>query len=265
MIIDYVKRDITRIDLILIAINGSSGINASQVANITSVLKFLGRQVSTRTCMLITHFENRSVEEELRWAEEFKSNPNMKFLTMACQGGFLFTGALDKNQFDNVALRDSYITQQRRRNITFFNKLMNGESVSLLSPQMMNAKCMLAMQESVLTSCMNLRNLIPEVEATWQHAIETRIKISGAMKHIKDKELLERAERIVQDLGDLGSEGKDVKTMNLDENVVKMMSEYELIGESIRDRYGRVTAMSNEFSEKDQKATLLWNEIEWCI
>jgi hypothetical protein len=152
------------IDLILIAINGSSGINASQVANITAVLKFLGRQVSSRTCMLITHFENRNADEEAKWVDEFKSNPNMSFLTKACEGGFLFTGALDKNQFDNISLRDSYITQQRRRNITFFNKLMNGESVSLLSQPMMNAKCMLAMQESVLTSCMNLKNLIPEVE-----------------------------------------------------------------------------------------------------
>jgi hypothetical protein len=265
MIIEYVKRDIVRIDLILIAINGSSGINASQVSNITAVLKFLGRQVASRTCMLITHFENRSVEEESRWAEEFKSNPNMSFLTKACEGGFLFTGALDKNQFDNIALRDSYITQQRRRNVAFFNKLMNGDSVSLLSQQMMNAKCMLAMQESVLTSCMNLKNLIPEVERTWQHAIETRVKISSALKHIKDKDLLEKAERVVQELSDLGAEGKDIKTMNLDENVVKMMSEYELTGEAIRERYGRVTAMSNEFSEKDQKASLLWNEIEWCI
>lgn len=265
MITEYVKRDITRIDLILIAINGSSGLNASQIANITSVLKFLGPQVAARTCLLITHFENRSADDEKKWADEFTANPNMRFLTMACEGGFLFTGALNKNQFDNTTQRDSYITQQRRRNIEFFNKLMNGKCVSLLSPQMKDAKCMLAMQESVLTSCMNLRNLIPEVETTWQHAMNARIKISNAItdKLIKDPELLKRAESLVQELADLGAEGKDIKTMKLDENVVAMMSEYEKIGNSIREKYNRVITMSTEFSEKDQIATLLLNELEW--
>jgi hypothetical protein len=267
MITEYVKRDITRIDLILIAINGSSGVTASNIANITSVLKFLGRQVSSRTCLLITHFESKNIEDEKKWEEDFKSNPNMRFLTLACQGGFLFTGALDKNQFNNVPLRDSYIIQQRRRNILFFHKLMYGESVSLLSPQMKDAKCMLAMQESVLTSCMNLRNLIPELENTWHHAINTRLKISNAINAglIKDQDLLQRAEKIANELGDLGAEGKDIKTMKLDENVVTMLTEYEKIGESIREKYNRVVAMNNEFNEKDQKATLLWNELEWRI
>jgi hypothetical protein len=53
--------------------------------------------------------------------------------------------------------------------------------------------------------------------------------------------------------------------MRLDENVVTMMADYEKIGETIREKYNRVIAMSNEFSEKDQKATLLWHELEWCM
>ena len=266
-ITEYVKQNIVKLDLILIAINGASGLTGSQIKNITSVLKFLGRQVASRTCMLVTHFENQNIEDEKKWVNDFTTNSNMKFLTRACEAGFLFTGALNKNQFDNITVRDSYILQQKRRNLEFFKTLTSGETVSLMSQQMKDAKSMFAMQESVLTACISIKNLIPEVEATWQHAIDRRLAISKAIeeKLIKDSDLLARAQEVVAKLSSLGADGKDIKTMKLDENVVKMMQEYEAIGNTIQEKYIRVMELSGEFTELDQIATLLCDELEWSI
>jgi GTP-binding protein EngB required for normal cell division len=267
LIMEFVKKDITKLSLILITINGSGGITAAQIQNITSCLKFLGRQVASKTCFLVTHFENRTHEEETRWIEEFKANPNMSFLVRACQGGFLFTGALNDVQFASVAIRDNFIEQQRRRNGDLFQKLMDGEPVSLMSPEMKQAKSTLAVQESVSTSCINLQTMIPEVIVTYEHALNIRVKISKAIENglIKDEELLSVAEDVVEKMACIGSQTDDINEMKLDENVLSLMTDYEKIGEEIQERYAKVLDLLSKYSELDQMGSTTWTEIEWCI
>jgi len=129
IITSYVSKSITKIDLLLLVVNGSIDITTDQIANITSVLKFFGRPVAPISCLMVTHFELQDIEDEKKWIFNFTSNPNMRFLSMACQGGFLFTGALDKDQFNDLSLCSFYTIQQCRRNSEFFNKLINRERI----------------------------------------------------------------------------------------------------------------------------------------
>ncbi len=267
MISEFVKRDITRLGLILITVNGSSGLTSAQVTNITKCLKFLGRQVAAKTCLLVTHFETRGEEEEKEWIRKFTANPNMSFLVRACQGGFLFTGALNKTQFDIVKIRDPYIRHQKRRTAAMFKVLINGGSVSLMTDAMKDAKSMFAISESVTTSCMNLKALVPEVKATWNHALEVRLKISTLIEgdKIKDVELKERAEKVYEKMKIIGEAKDDIKTMKLDENVLPLMASYEKTGMEIREKYSRVMDLLNKYNKLDQIGSLLLMELEWCI
>lgn len=265
IIVEFVKKDITELSLILITVNGSGGLTSSQIKKITNCLRFLGRRVAKKTCLLVTHFENRNRLDEKKWIDEFKSNKRMRFLTRACQGGFLFTGALDDSQFKNVTCRDKFIDQQRRRNKHMFEKLLAGSPVKLMSQQMKEAKSMFAIEESIITSCMNLQAMIPEVESTWNHALNARVKINKYLSDgkVTDKELVEHAKKVTTKLACIGTKTDDIKTMKLDENVVKFMTEYEKIGSEIKEKYRKTLELLNKYSEMDQEASLLLNELEW--
>jgi len=251
---------------VLITINGSGGLTQAQINNITNCLKFLGKQVSPKTHLLVTHFENRTHEDEEKWIKEFKGNEKMRFLTKACQGGFLFTGALSEEQFLNVKIRDGYIIRQRRRNMEMFKKLITGGEVSLLSPEMKEARSIFAVQESVTTSCMNLRGIVPEVENTWKHAFDMRLKISDLLSSGKlndNKELQQIAENAVNALSIIGDEQNDITKMALDDNVVSLMTNYEKIGSDIQLRYLKVLELLNKYTELDQIGSLALDELNW--
>jgi len=131
VVTECVSRDTMRIDLILIVINGSRLMTVNQLANISLVMNLLGQKSAARTCLLVTHFESRDIDDEKKWIADFTSNPNMRNIMAKCHGGILFTGALEKNQFDNQSLCDSYIIKQCRWNDAFFDKLRGGGSVSI--------------------------------------------------------------------------------------------------------------------------------------
>ena len=263
----FINLNITKLSLILLTINGSSGINAAQIKNITTCLKFLGRQVSQKTCFLVTHFENKSPEEEQKWIAEFSANPHMRFLLTAAGGGFLFTGALDKTQFNIVTLRDGFINQQRRRNALLFSKVLEGSPVPLMSTLMTEARSHFAIQESIVGACMNLMQLIPEVKEIYKHALNTRLQISEmiASGKITDEDLLTRAKDTVDQLAILGNENNDIDKLKLEDNVVTMKNEYERIGKEIRTRYDNVLDLNTKYSELDHIGTLMYNELDWKI
>jgi len=182
VIVDCVRRNHTNVDLILITINGMSCIIQKQIANITSVLKFMGPQIASRTCLLITHFENRCVDDEKKWISDFTSDPRMQFLTTACKGGFLFTGALNKTRLNDPAIRSAFTIQQTRRNVAFFNKLMTGDRVPLLpSTVMNNIKCMIAIQNEVPRNYLNSPMMHTTDENPWHTTFETWLRVSTVL------------------------------------------------------------------------------------
>jgi len=261
MITEFVKQDVTKLSMVCIAIKGDGGLAQAQISQITASITFLGEEASARSCFLVTHVENRTEEDEKKFIEAFTSNPNMEFLNMAVQGGFLFTGAINETQHKNVAIRDAFIVQQRRRNLQFFELLMGGEPIELRSEAMQQAKSMFAVQESVLTSCTSLQRLVPEVKATWAHAMDTRIKISALLAEGKlDPEKTARATTMVERLQKLGAEAA---APVISDNVPKMLADYEKIGTDIRQKYEEAMALNDEYIILDTDASSILRIITW--
>jgi hypothetical protein len=270
MISDFVKRDITKLSLVLVTINSAGGIGQAQVDQITNCLRLLGREVAPRTCFLVTHFENRGEDDERNWIATFKQNQNMGFLLRACQGGFLFSGALTPAQFGEVNLRDTFIRQQRRRNMVLFQKILGGEPVSLMSPQMTDARSFFAVQESVTTSCVGLQTILPKVSEKWNTALKYRLKLSAALaehraKIERDPKLLADVIDTIRSLAVIGNADNDLQTMNLDDDALELMRDYEVKGRLIREKYERVQHYHDEYSALEQLSVRIRNELEWSI
>lgn len=261
IITEFVKRDVCKLSMVCIAIKGDGGLTAAQIAHITASIQFLGEEAAARSCFLVTHFENRTEEDEQAFIEAFTSNPNMEFLNMAVQGGFLFTGAINETQHKNVAVRDAFILQQRRRNRQFFHMLTQGPPIELRSEEMAQAKSMFAVQESVLTSCTSLQQLVPEVKATWTHAMDTRVKLSAILAEGKlDPEKEARAKAMVEKLEKLGA--SDAAPV-VNDKVPQMMAEYEKIGNEVRKSYEEALALNDEYLALDTEASQILRIVSW--
>ena len=261
MITEFVKRDVCKLSMVCIAIKGDGGLTAAQISHITSSIQFLGEEAAARACFLVTHFENRTEEDEKAFIEAFTSNPNMEFLNMAVQGGFLFTGAINETQHKNVAVRDAFLLQQRRRTREFFDLLTQGSPIELRSPEMAQARSMFAVQESVLTSCTSLQQLVPEVKSTWARAMDTRIKLSAILAEGKlDDDKAARAKTMIDKLEKLGA--SDAAPV-VNDRVPQMLAEYERIGTEVRQSYEAALTLNNEYIALDTEASQTLRIVSW--
>jgi GTP-binding protein EngB required for normal cell division len=270
LISDFVKRDITKLSLVLVTINSAAGIGQAQVDQITNCLVLLGREIAPRTCFLVTHFENRGEEDEQNWITTFSSNKKMAFLLCACQGGFLFTGALTPSQFDEIKLRDAFIRQQRRRNVVLFQKIVGGEPVSLMSPEMADARSIFAVQESVTTSCVGLRSILPKVKERWKKALEHRLKLTEAL--VEHKAKIERVPKLLDDVTDairslavIGDADHDIQALSVDDDACELMRDYDLKGRLIREKYERVQDYNDKYSALEQLGARVWAAVDYEI
>lgn len=108
--------------------------------------------------------------------------------------------------------------------------------------------------ESFLASCTSLQQLIPEMKATWTHAMDTRIKLSTKLAEGKlDKEKEARAKAMVGKLEKkLGS--TDAAPV-LEDAVLKMLADYEKVGkDGCKDTVKRMMAESKKIGKEDMQA-----------
>jgi hypothetical protein len=262
LVYSFIKRSITNVSLILCVVNGANGLNQAQVTCLAEVLQHLGSQVARKTCLLVTHFDLLGRKAEEDWLEQFKQNEEASFLVEACGGGVLFTGALDEVQYDIVELRARFVLEQQRRMGDMFERMIEGEPVSLMSPAMKDANSMLANLESMTTSCMSLRGLLPELRRINHdlHKLRQAMLEAVGTGRIKDATLLDAAKAMVTQLGVLDS---DDLGNQLDDGIQDMEQEYERIGQQVAERYDRALSLNNTYTALFNKASALRQKLTY--
>jgi len=224
----------------------------------------LEKKALAKTCFLVTHFESRSEDEEKLFMSTFVKNPECAFLAKVCQGGFLFTGALNATQFKDVKLRDSFAIQQRKRSQKFFDVLLTGDPVHLMSEDIKEAQSMFSLQESITTRCVNLNSLVPELKSTYAEALALRQKINDIMaKKEVDEEMKGRATKLVEEMALFGTKESDAEHLKIGEDTAKMMKEYERIGEDVRRKYETALELNSKYMQLFNMASLLCDELEF--
>jgi len=115
LITNFIRKDVTKLNMVLITINGSSGINQLQLDSITNTIKYLGKQLTNNMILLTTHFDLKDELEEKDWINKFQQDENVEFLRMIIKNKHLFTGAIDKIVQKNTQQRDLFLLLQKKK------------------------------------------------------------------------------------------------------------------------------------------------------
>jgi len=265
LITNFVKRDITKIHLVLIAVNASSGLNRYQIDSIKTTIKFLGKDLIKNTCVLVTHFDLKDESEENRWVEKFTSNRNVEFITRTSRKGFLFTGALDESMRRDVKIRDKFILLQQRRIKKFFNLLFESEPEPLSKTTIDKTKSLFMVSESVLRNYNRLKRLLPMLKETETKITYLRANLNELLEKtdgIPD-DLKSRANEVVEKASKIGT--PDYNILTDDRNLEIEIKKYDDIENNIMNQYNLAMKNNDELMEILNDLSTTVDMIEYAI
>jgi GTP-binding protein EngB required for normal cell division len=231
LITTFVKKDITKIHLVLVAINGSSGVNKFQIDSINNTLKFLGKNLSKNTALLITHFDTKDEEEQNNFIKKFYENKEVEFIRKMCRAGYLFTGAIDKTMHKNIKIRDEFILLQNKRISKFLDLLTSTTPESLNNELSKTANTLFSVSESVVKDYLLLKELAPEIKSLNSQVEKKRIKLSSLVKERED--LGKKYDKIIERCSIIGTD--QFKIPDFDEKIEEDLKNYNKISDNIRE------------------------------
>ncbi len=94
IIAENIKTNFATLNLVCITINGSSGLNTNHVQNIENILRILGGMFIGHICIMVTHAEKMTPNNETEWINQFNNIPQLKTIRIMCKGNILFTGSI---------------------------------------------------------------------------------------------------------------------------------------------------------------------------
>jgi len=203
LITSFVKKDITKLNMILIAINGVSGMTFNQVESVTNTIRFLGRDLVDNVVVLVTHFDLKDYNSEEQWKQTFKQNQNVRFISMIVKDRYLFTGAIDEAIQRNVMMRDQFIRLQQKRLHRFIDLMITLHPNLLSTETDKFAKSMFTVSESIIKDYYQIKDLSPLVVETNKLVINKRVYLSELIQNklnngIKEENLQEYIQIVEQ-------------------------------------------------------------------
>jgi len=245
-ITSFVKKDITKVSMILLTVNGRSGLNALQTKSVRETIRFLGKSLLTNTGILITHCENFSNKDEAEWINQFQNNSNTQLIGKACKGGFFFTGALDKVSYDNVGIRDQFIKKQKYRIMKLLMQIKQSIPAQLMNEQISSMMSMLSHSEATVSFDLKSKQLIHEINENVSALQNRRVNISSMLEQLSNKDSKFYKDSIVfrDELGVVGSTMTDeTKSIPSTEEDIRKYQQLEQVS---RDRYTRLLGKNDE-------------------
>jgi predicted GTPase len=174
MISSFVKGDVTKLHLILIAINV---MDSNKIKSLEEIIRLLGSHLTKNMVLLVTHFEGKNYQEEDNWKKQFNEQKAFQFIKTACKGGVIFTGAISKTNYADAKHRDSFIISQKVRIIKFLNLLSSTEPGQLSKQIHSKAQSKFHVQESFLSNYQSFKMLCPEVKSLSDQIVLSRTKL----------------------------------------------------------------------------------------
>jgi len=158
---------------------------------------FFGIKFNNTISLLVTHFDNKNYDEELKWLTSFEQNPIMKNLNKTVLGGrIFFTGAyIDNVEPDTL---NNFIILQDDRKRRFLNKLIEIRPVSFKYNGSGDVLPLDIYESAKLTS-LNLRILPHQTEKLKDELLNLRLQFAKLLK-IKNFEGVEDLQERIDDI-----------------------------------------------------------------
>jgi len=199
IITEFTKSDITTVNLILITLNASNGLVNNQVQMILDLMQFFGNKFNLAFGLLITHFDNKTVDVEQKWLDSLQENVVMKNLVTSVLGNrIFFTGSyiqtIEKETFD------TFMILQNERKKKFLDELMITSPISFKNKGS-GIILPLDIYESAKLTSLNLRILPQENEKLMEKILELRKEFKILLEgrdFLNVEDLKIRIERIME-------------------------------------------------------------------
>jgi len=258
LITRFVKRDVTRLNMVLLTINCAGGLTALQVESATTVISFLGRDLMKNVVVLVTHFDVKSAEEEKKWTDTFKADSNVRFISHVCGDRYLFTGAIDSAIQKNVAVRDQFMALQKTRLQKFLNMLMGlkAEDLHMASsgdPSKNFRQSMFVVTENIVNDYVQISTLVPQIDDLNRNILVKRMELSAKLLTLEggtyQKLRLECEEAIAQ-AGNVGTEHpEDSPLPKFDLALKADIKRYTTIQTDILSKYAEAMRIFSDLSQ----------------
>jgi len=193
-ILSHVKGDVTKIHLILIAVNASTGLNSKVLDCIRFFVMMFGRDFKNNMCLLMTGYESYGDDQEKKFMNEFSTNPALKLLYKSCGAGVLFTGALSETQRSD----DKLVSRQKARIGKFMDKIISISPGSLKSDKLIDTTSSFTSQESTLDMYKRVEELMKNIRLERSKVAELRVSLAKNLPLIKDNELKLKCESVLK-------------------------------------------------------------------
>jgi len=240
MISSFVKGDVTKLHLILIAINI---MDSNKIKSLEEIIKLLGSHLSRNMVLLVTHFEGKNNQEEENWKLQFNEQKAFQFVKTACKGGILFTGAISKSNHADPRSRDLFIISQKLRIVKFLNLLSSTQPGQLSNQIHSKTQSKFQIQESFLNNYKSFKMLCPEIKSLSDNIISSRTKLRQMEIPL---ELKSQAEEIFEQANVIGTDV--VKLPNFDVQIEASVIQYEKLREKMENDLKEAQVLNDQLS-----------------
>ncbi|CAF1313194.1 unnamed protein product [Didymodactylos carnosus] len=104
--------EITSFSVICFCVAITVGINGDDVKSIELLVKFLGDEISSNSCLVVTHCESKNQEQRNKIKEELREDSFFKQIATFFKLGVFFSGSINRDNYNNgnECVLDEYVT-----------------------------------------------------------------------------------------------------------------------------------------------------------
>jgi len=159
MILKFVKRGITHLHLVLVAIRFGIRYDKPQLDSLMNVLRFLGKDMRTNTALLFTYAEKTTPEDRSRWINMMEKSEARNILRF-CHGKVFFTGmCTEKNEIDRV----NFVKNLRNDHLKIIHAATTYTPIALHGDDHDAVCTQFKVYESAAKDSLTMRKLLPEL------------------------------------------------------------------------------------------------------
>ena len=171
--------EITSFDAICFCVAITAGINGDDVKSIELFMKLLGGDISSNSCLIITHCESKSEGQRKMIVRELSEDKFFKEIAPFFKRGIFFSGSINRDNYNNgnECIIDEYvcICEYRTKLIELFSE--NIKPFPITSSQISTIRRANEAKEEIEQQLQNAQNACEEEKGTTQYlSTESRYK-----------------------------------------------------------------------------------------
>lgn len=159
MILKFVKKGITDLHLVLIAVRFGVRYDKPQIDSIMNVLRFLGRDMRNISALLFTNAENTTDEDRNHWISMMELSEARNILRF-CEGRAFFTGMCTEHSEVGKA---KFIQRLRRDHFKVIRAATTATPIELHGDDHEKVSSQFKVYESAAKDSLTLKKLLPEL------------------------------------------------------------------------------------------------------